>query len=363
MGSFSRGPSALAMPPKKAKTKNVEKKKAKLVEDKTFGMKNKNKSSKVQKYVQSVQKQVDYQMSGNPKKVKGKEKAEIEEFIAYKPAVAQKKVEKGVDPKSILCEFFKQGKCVRGNKCRYSHDVAVERKAAKIDIYTDARDENADNMDDWDQEKLEEVVNKKHSAHNTNKTDIVCKYFLDAVENRKYGWFWECQNGVDCKYRHALPPGYVLKKDRVKEEDTNKVDIVEEIEEERKLLKTHTPITYERFKAWKDKKDAARAAEEAERQKKRKADIKSGTVQMSGREMFMANPDMFVDDDCADDMTRAEEEDDPSVPVNIITATGTSITRTAVQRKDAESAPAAAEVADASLFGGDDAEDLDNLDE
>ena len=84
---------------------------------------------------------------------------------------------------------------------------------------------------------------------------------------------------------------------------------------------------------------------------------------MSGREMFMANPDMFVDDDCADDMTRAEEEDDPSVPVNIITATGTSITRTAVQRKDAESAPAAAEVADASLFGGDDAEDLDNLDE
>merc|ERR1712137_1408481 len=350
MGSFSRGPSALAMPPKKAKTKNVEKKKAKLVEDKTFGMKNKNKSSKVQKYVQSVQKQVDYQMSGNPKKVKGKEKAEIEEFIAYKPAVAQKKVEKGVDPKSILCEFFKQGKCVRGNKCRYSHDVAVERKAAKIDIYTDARDENADNMDDWDQEKLEEVVNKKHSAHNTNKTDIVCKYFLDAVENRKYGWFWECQNGVDCKYRHALPPGYVLKKDRVKEEDTNKVDIVEEIEEERKKLATHTPITFERFKAWK--------------QKKRKADIKSGAVQMSGREMFTANPDMFVDDEGADELTREEEEEDPSVPVNIITATGLSITRTAVQRKDASATTEeAAEVADASLFGGDAEEDLDDLDE
>lgn len=42
------------MPPKKqqnnAKTKKV-------VEDKTFGMKNKNKSAKVQKYVQQVQQQ------------------------------------------------------------------------------------------------------------------------------------------------------------------------------------------------------------------------------------------------------------------------------------------------------------------
>ena len=139
----------------------------------------------------------------------------------------------GVDPKSLVCEFFKQGKCVRGNKCRYSHDLAVERKSAKIDIYSDVRDDEAeDNMDDWDQEKLEDVVTKRHAIHNnTNKTDIVCKYFLDAVENRKYGWFWMCQNGLDCKYRHALPPGYVLKRDRVKEEIIV-IDIVEEIEAE-----------------------------------------------------------------------------------------------------------------------------------
>lgn len=23
--------------------------------------------------------------------------------------------------------------------------------------------------------------------------------------------FWQCPNGKECKYRHALPPGYVLK--------------------------------------------------------------------------------------------------------------------------------------------------------
>jgi hypothetical protein len=42
------------MPPKKQQN-NAKTKKA--VEDKTFGMKNKNKSAKVQKYVQQVQQQ------------------------------------------------------------------------------------------------------------------------------------------------------------------------------------------------------------------------------------------------------------------------------------------------------------------
>ncbi len=36
---------------------------------------------------------------------------------------------------------------------------------------------------------------------------------MDAVENNKYGWFWACPNGGNnCMYRHALPPGFVLKK-------------------------------------------------------------------------------------------------------------------------------------------------------
>ncbi len=28
-------------------------------------------------------------------------------------------------------------------------------------------------MDDWDEEKLEEVINKKHGAEKSNQTDIV----------------------------------------------------------------------------------------------------------------------------------------------------------------------------------------------
>lgn len=46
----------------------------------------------------------------------------------------------GVDPKSILCEFFKAGQCTKGFKCKFSHDLNVQRKGEKIDIYSDKRD-------------------------------------------------------------------------------------------------------------------------------------------------------------------------------------------------------------------------------
>lgn len=70
------------------------------------------------------------------------------------------------------------------------------------------RNDEDDNMDEWDQEELEKVVKQKHGAEASNKTDIICKFFLEAVEKKQYGWFWQCPNGgKDCKYRHALPPG------------------------------------------------------------------------------------------------------------------------------------------------------------
>ena len=51
-------------------------------------------------------------------------------------------------------------------------------------------------------------------------TIITCKHFLDAVEDDKYGWRWECANGDNkCQYRHMLPEGYIVqsKKDREKD--------------------------------------------------------------------------------------------------------------------------------------------------
>ena len=90
----------------------------------------------------------------------------------------------------------------------------MERKGEKKNLYQDTReaDEEAkkkDGMEDWDEEKLRQVVLSNHGNPKTT-TDKVCKFFVDAVENGKYGWFWSCPNGGDkCMYKHSLPPGYV----------------------------------------------------------------------------------------------------------------------------------------------------------
>uniref|UniRef100_A0A803R4M8 C3H1-type domain-containing protein n=1 Tax=Cannabis sativa TaxID=3483 RepID=A0A803R4M8_CANSA len=282
------------MPPKQQSKADVAKKQ-KVVEDKTFGLKNKNKSKNVQKYVQNLKQSVQPKLdSAKLTAKKEEEKAKEKELNdLFKVAVSQPKVPVGVDPKSILCEFFKVGQCTKGFKCKFSHDLNVQRKGEKIDIYSDKRDE--DTMEDWDQETLEKVIESKKTEYNQNKpTEIVCKYFLDAVEKKQYGWFWSCPNGgKECHYRHALPPGYVLKSQMkaLLEEEADKMPIEEEIENQRSKLTACTPMTPDLFFQWKKKKvderDAGLAALRADRAK---------NDRMSGRELFLSDASLFVDD-------------------------------------------------------------------
>lgn len=147
---------------------------------------------------------------------KAAEDAKREAADLFKPVQVQK-IPFGVDPKTVVCIFHKQGHCEKGRKCKFSHDLDLERKAAKKDLYTDTRDvkqdeeeeKKKDTMDEWDEEKLRSVVFSKHGNPRTT-TEKVCKYFIEAVENQKYGWFWTCPNGGNkCMYKHSLPPGYV----------------------------------------------------------------------------------------------------------------------------------------------------------
>lgn len=84
-----------------------------------------------------------------------------------------------------------------GKKCKFSHDLSIERKAVKKNLYEDGRDEESagdkkeETMENWDEEKLRSVVMSKHGNPKTT-TDKVCKFFIEAVENGKYGWFWQC---------------------------------------------------------------------------------------------------------------------------------------------------------------------------
>ncbi|XP_033628852.1 zinc finger CCCH domain-containing protein 15-like [Asterias rubens] len=316
------------MPPKKAdkpSKKNVEKKKDKLIEDKTFGLKNK-KGAKTQNYIKTVTTQVK---QGNQKAKakdevdkKTKKKQEQDELnLLFKPVAIQQKVAKGVDPKTVVCAFFKQGTCTKGDKCKFSHDLAVERKAAKRNLYEDSREDELanDTMDNWDEEKLKEVVEKKHMEENTGKpkTDKVCKFFIQAIEECKYGWFWVCPNGGDkCMYRHALPVGFVLKSQKKKQDEQQeeqKITIEELIEQERsKLGAQQTKITLETFLAWKRKKLSEKKAKLESQMNRKKNDFKQGkSLGITGRELFAFNPEMAGDDDDeATDDTRYRKDSD-----------------------------------------------------
>ncbi|XP_001607756.1 zinc finger CCCH domain-containing protein 15 homolog [Nasonia vitripennis] len=321
------------MPPKKASSaapskKTEQKKKEKVIEDKTFGIKNK-KGAKQQKFIQQVEKQVKSgglhpKKAEDPKKLEKEKKLKEQQELAllFKPVQTQK-IEKGTDPKSVVCAFFKQGQCTKGDKCKFSHDLTVERKAEKRSLYCDMEkdaDKEADNMDDWDEEKLKQVVEKKHgSGGNRPTTDIICKHFLEAVEKSKYGWFWECPSGQKCIYRHALPPGFVLKKDLKKEEKKDEISLEDLIERERANLgPNQTKITLETFLAWKKRKLKEKQQKAIKDEEKKRNDLKAGRqVGISGREMFYFNPDLATGDGADDgdeaianyDREEGEEED------------------------------------------------------
>ncbi|KAF2120616.1 hypothetical protein BDV96DRAFT_513347 [Lophiotrema nucula] len=268
------------MPPKKGD----QPKAAKVAVDKTFGMKNK-KGGAAQKQIRQIQqasasaktpeqKKKEAEKLQREKEKKASEDAQREAMELFKPVQVQK-VPFGVDPKTVLCQFFKKGHCDKGRKCKFSHDLAVERKSQKKSLYEDTREteedeKKKDTIDDWDEEKLRNVVLSKHGNPKTT-TDKVCKYFIEAIENQKYGWFWQCPNGGDkCMYKHSLPPGFVIKTKEQRAAEKALMDksplatltLEDFLESERhKLSGTLTPVTAESFAKWKKERLDKKAAE------------------------------------------------------------------------------------------------------
>lgn len=298
------------MPPKKQQNQSSS---SKVNVDKTFGLKNKNKSARVQKQVAQIQAQAavagksrEALAKEKEKELRAKEKAEEEkrrkeEAALIKPVQAQK-VPFGVDPKTVLCAFFKAGHCDKGNKCKFSHDPDVGRKVDKRNLYDDGREDKlADTMDKWDEEKLRSVILSKHGNPRTT-TDIVCKYFIEAVEIQKFGWFWQCPNGELCQYRHALPPGFVLKSQKKALEEAeraNTISLEEFLEVERhKLGPNLTPVTRETFSKWKQTRMNKKEAEADVMRKAKDAQAAAGKNSgMSGRDLFQYNPEWFQDEE------------------------------------------------------------------
>jgi DRG Family Regulatory Proteins, Tma46 len=135
--------------------------------------------------------------------------------------------------------------------------------------------------------------------------------------------FWECPNGKTCKYRHALPPGFVLKKKeteeerkaRIEEEKESTLTIEDFLETERHNLGSNlTPVTAESFAVWKAQRNEREEMEEsmakkkkAEEFKKMKAGMKSG-VAFSGKDLFDFNPQWAQDQDDLDAVDEYERQ-------------------------------------------------------
>eukprot|EP00794_Sanderia_malayensis_P017356 gene17356-19090_t len=326
------------MPPKKKdgpSKKSQEKAKERVIEDKTFGLKNK-KGKKQQQFIKTVTHQVKH--GGNPSARKLEQLKEQEKQLKkdskqskldelnqlFRPVQTQQKVSAGADPKSVLCAFFKQGLCTKGNKCKFSHDLSLERKGEKKSVYIDERkDEKDSGMDNWSQDQLEEVVKKKHEEAEKKKpkTSIICKYFLEAIDKSLYGWFWSCPNGEKCIYKHALPKGFVLKRKEVAKPIGDEISLEELIENERQNLGSDlTPVTLDTFLVWKKKKLQEKKASREKEVNKKKEDFERGKSigKVSGRELFLFKPELADDDDeeAADDPNlykREVEEDDTGV--------------------------------------------------
>ncbi|KAM0475618.1 hypothetical protein ACHAPX_006942 [Trichoderma viride] len=310
------------MPPKKEQKVGGGKKPSatKLVEDRTFGMKNK-KGAQAQRQIQQMTANLKGSGSAEDRK-KAADKAQREkekkaaedakretEALLNKPAQIQK-VPFGVDPKTVLCIFYKKGDCEKGKKCKFAHDLSIERKTEKKNLYTDVREEEEDKKKvetsaDWDEEQLRKVVFSKKGNQKTS-TDKVCKFFIQAIEDGKYGWFWICPNGGDkCMYKHALPPGFILKTKEQRAAEKALYDksplktltLEDFLESERhKLTGTLTPVTPETFAKWKKERMDKKAAEEQARKAK----------DNTGRALFESGK--WRDDDSEAD---SDDEDDP----------------------------------------------------
>lgn len=130
----------------------------------------------------------------------------------------------------------------------------------------------------------------------------------------RFGWFWECPNGGEkCQYRHALPPGFVLKSERKALEDAEKANTISleeflEVEvcieafslhsvisdtvilihslQRHKLGQNLTPVTPETFAKWKrTRMDKKQAEDDAVKKAKEATHAAGKNTGMSGRDL------------------------------------------------------------------------------
>lgn len=223
----------------------------KMVVDKTFGMKNKNKSKKVQKYVQQVQHAAQEKFTDR--------KAEKEK----NERMSRKEAKKAHDAE--IAALFN----------------VVEDKKPKIkkkEVAAAAEAEDVDNTEAWLAEMGIEAP---------------------AVDGRR--------KAARARRSAAANAAEEARLQKLADRDGKSVE--EKLEVVRKGLQMDAPVNKDTFLEWKAARDAKRKADaEAAVKQAKKNTKKGGKSQLTGRQLFEFHSDIFVDDAGAQAETEYERE-------------------------------------------------------
>mmetsp|Transcript_130931 Transcript_130931/g.378818 ORF Transcript_130931/g.378818 Transcript_130931/m.378818 type:complete len:365 (-) Transcript_130931:54-1148(-) len=293
------------MPPKGV-DKAKQKEKEKIAIDKTFGMKNKNKSKVVQKYIKSITNNVVGAAKGGREEEQRREKEAKQKELAKLALMnslfnqATDKKGRAFDPKAKKEAKQQEQEAIAAGK---KLDEAL-RKEIIEGIANTIRLTNPKGirMSELGGHGIIQALKTKHA-----ETFKILSLLLFIKANDKVFWVDDpesgnptirCQEDVDAEVAPDERP-------------------IEDIIEERRaaLPPGGTPVTLETFNAWKAKREADRLASVEEQVKDQK---KAGgkITGLTGRDLFTFDASLFVDDDDAasegeyDDRSEHEDEEE-----------------------------------------------------
>mmetsp|Transcript_49091 Transcript_49091/g.149455 ORF Transcript_49091/g.149455 Transcript_49091/m.149455 type:complete len:366 (-) Transcript_49091:84-1181(-) len=293
------------MPPKGV-DKARQKEKEKIAVDKTFGMKNKNKSKVVQKYIQSITANAKNAPKGGIEQKQRDEK----EAKAKDQAKA-----------ALLNSLFNQGTDKKGR----AFDPVAKKKAKQQEEEALAAGKKLN--DELRKEIIEGIANtiRLTNPKGIRMSELGGHAIITALKDKHADTFKNISLLLFIKANEAVfwvddaessNPMLRCQEDVDAEVAPDERPIEEIIEEKRAALPPGgTPVTLETFKAWKEKRENDRLAaveEEVSKQKKKGDKI----VGLSGRDLFTFDASLFVDDDDAasggeyDERSEADDDDE-----------------------------------------------------
>jgi len=292
------------MPPKVVDKKR-QAEKEKIAIDKTFGMKNKNKSKTVQKYIKQITAQVQGAPKGGVDQAKRDEKDAKQKDVA-KAALLNSLFNLDTDRKGRAFDPVAKKKAKQAEEDAVAAGRKLKEELRKEIIEGIANTIRLTNVKGIRMSELggHPIIHALKDKHQEAFKVISLLLFIKA--NDKVFWVDDPESSnptLRCQ-------------DDVDTEVAPDVRSIEEIIEEKRaaLPPGGTPVTLASFEAWKVRKEAERLAQvEAD---SKEAHKKGGSKHagMSGRDLFTFDASLFVDDDEAVDADvygeRSENEDD-----------------------------------------------------